>query len=83
MERKHIDQLQEEENQWFQHSRIARDEVHQLPERARRLINQVNQYTLTIGTTLETLHDEPLELKLQYLTEIEASMASIVFVLAD
>ena len=34
MQMKHIDQLQEEENQWFQHSRPARDEAHRLTERA-------------------------------------------------
>lgn len=34
METKRIDQLQEEESQWFQHSRTARDEVHRLAERA-------------------------------------------------
>ena len=39
METKHIDQLQEEENQWFQHSRTTQDEVHRLAERARQLIN--------------------------------------------
>ena len=32
---------------------------------------------------LDTLHDEPLELKLQYLTEIKASTTSIVIVFAD
>ena len=83
METKHIDQLQEEENQWFQHSRIVRDEVHRLAERARRLINQADQYTTTIGTMLDTLHDEPLELKLQYLTEIKASTTSIIIILAN
>ena len=38
---------------------------------------------MIIGTTLETLHDEPLELKLKYMTEIKASIASITIVLAD
>ena len=37
---------------------------------------------MTIGTTLNTVHDEPLELKLKYLTEIKASATSIVIVLA-
>ena len=83
METKCIDQLQEEENQWFQHSRTARDEVFHLAERARRLINQDDQYTTTIGTALDTLHDEPLELKLQYLIEIKASTTSIIIVVAD
>ena len=80
---KRIDQLQEEENQWFQHSRPARDEVHRLTERACRLITQVDQYTATIGTSLNTVQDEPLELKLQYLTKIKAVAASIVIVLVD
>ena len=35
MERTHINQLQEEENQWFHHSHTARDEVHRLTERSR------------------------------------------------
>ena len=83
MERKRIDQLQEEKNQWFQHSRTTRDEVHRLTEWARQLLSQANEYTSTIGTSLESLHDEPLELKLHYLTEIKASSASIVIVLAD
>ena len=64
MERTHIDQLQEEENQWFQHSCSTRDKVHHLVERAYRLLSQDDEYTSTIDTTLETLHDEPLELKL-------------------
>ena len=38
---------------------------------------------MTIDTTLNTVHDEPLELKLQYLTKIKASAASIVIVLVD
>ena len=38
---------------------------------------------MTIDTALDTVHDEPLELKSQYLTEIKASVASIVIVLAD
>ena len=83
MERNHINQLQEEENQWFQHSRIARDEVHRLTKRARQLLSQADKYTSTIGTTLETLHDESLELKLLYLTEIKASTTYITIVLAD
>lgn len=32
---------------------------------------------------LDTLHDESLELKLQYLIEIKASATSIVIILAD
>ena len=83
MQSKHIDQLQEEENQWFQHSRPARDEVHRLTERAHRLITQADQYTTTIDTSLNTVQDEPLELKLQYLTEIKVVAASIVIILAD
>ena len=83
MERKHIDQLQEEENQWFQHFRTTRDEVHRLTERVRPLLSQADEYTSTIGIALETLHDESLELKLQYLTEIKASSASITIVLVD
>ena len=79
----HIDQLQEEENQWFQHSRTVRDEVHRLVERACRLLSQADEYNTMIGTTLETLHDEPLELKLKYLTEIKALTASITILLAD
>lgn len=80
---KHIDQLQEEENQWFQHSRLARDEVHWLTERARRLIAQANQYKETIDTSLNIVQDEPLKYKLQYLTEIKVATTSIVIVLAD
>ena len=38
---------------------------------------------MTINMTLDILHDEPLELKLQYLIEIKASVASIVVVLAN
>ena len=38
---------------------------------------------MTIGIALDALHDEPLKLKLQYLTKIKASAASIVIVLAD
>ena len=72
MEKTRIDQLQEEENQWFQHSHAARDEVHHLEERSLRLISQADDYNTTIGTNLETLHNEPLELKLQYLSEIKA-----------
>ena len=83
MERKHIDQLQEKENQWFQHSRIARDEAHRLIERACWLLSQVDEYTTTIGSSLEMLYDEPLELKLQYLTEIKASPYSISILLDD
>lgn len=63
MQSKRIDQLQEEENQWFQHSWPAKDEVHRLAERARRLLTQADQYTMTIGTSLNTVQDEPLELK--------------------
>ena len=63
MQSKCINQLQEEENQWFQHSWPARDEVHWLTERARRLITQADQYTTTIDTSLNTVQDEPLELK--------------------
>lgn len=58
IKRIHIDQLQEEENQWFQHSRSTRDEVHRLAERARRLLSQVNEYTSIINTSLESMHDE-------------------------
>ena len=43
----------------------------------------MDQYIATIGTALNIVHDEPLELKLQYLTEIKASTTSIVIVLAD
>ena len=68
MERTHIDQLQEEENQWFQHSCIARDDVHHLEYRSRQLLSHAEKYSSTISTTLETMHDEPLELNLQYLT---------------
>ena len=80
---KRIDQLQEEENQWFQHSRPSRDEAHWLIERARRLITQADQYTTTIDTSLNTVKDDPLELKLQYLTEIKAVVASFVIIMAD
>ena len=83
MQSKRINQLQEEENQWFQHSRQARDAVHRLKERARWLITQAKQYTTTIGTSLNTVQDEPLELKFQYLTEIKATTTSIVIVLVD
>ena len=83
MQSKRIDQLQEEENQWFQHSRPVRDEVHRLAERARWLLTQADQYTTTIDTVLNIVHDEPLELKLWYLIEIKATAASIVIVLAD
>ena len=83
MQSKCIDQLQEVENQWFQHSRPARDEAHRLTERARRLITQADQYTATIGTSLNTVQDEPLELKLQYLTEIKVAATSIVIVLVE
>ena len=38
---------------------------------------------MTIDMTLDIVHDEPLELKLQYLTEIKAFVASIVIVLDD
>lgn len=38
---------------------------------------------MTINTSLNTVQDEPLELKLQYLTEINVVAASIVIVLAD
>ena len=82
MQSKRIDQLQEEENQWFQLSRPARDEVHRLTERARQLITQADQYTTTIDTSLNTVQDEPLELKLQYI-EIKAVATSIVIILAD
>lgn len=57
--------------------------MHRLIERAFRLLTQANQYTTTIDTSLNTVQDEPLELKLQYLTEIKAAAASIVIVLAD
>ena len=83
MGKTHIDHLQEEKNQWFHHSHTARDEVHQLVERACRLISQANEYNTKIGTNLEMLHDEPLELKLQYLTDIEALTGSITILLAD
>ena len=83
MQSKCIDQLQEEENQWFQHSQPAKDEVDRLAERACRLLTQAYQYTTTIGTSLNTVQDEPLELKLQYLTEIKVVAASIVIVFAD
>ena len=33
--------------------------------------------------TLDTVHDEPLELKLQYLKKIKAVAASIIIVLAN
>ena len=42
-----------------------------------------DEYTNAIGTTLDTLHDKPLELKLQYLIEIKASSSSITIILAD
>ena len=83
MKRMHIDQLQEEENQWLQNSRTSRVEVHRLVERSCRLLSQVNEYNSMIGTTLATLHDEPLELKLQYLIEIKALSASITILLAN
>ena len=57
--------------------------MHRLVERAHRLLTQANQYTTTIDTALDIVHDEPLELKLQYLTEIKAFATSIVIVLAD
>jgi hypothetical protein len=82
MERTHIDHLQEEDNQWFHHSRTIRDEVQPVVERAHRLLSQADEYNNTIDTTLETLHDEPLELKLQYLIEIKASSASITILMA-
>ena len=44
---------------------------------------QADQYITTIGTSLNTVQDEPLELKLQYLTEIKAAAASIVIILAN
>ena len=43
----------------------------------------MDQYTTTIDTALNTIHDEPLELKLQYLIEIQVVATSIVIVLAD
>ena len=82
MQSKWIDQLQEEENQWFQHSQLARDEVHQLTERSHRLLTQADQYTSTIDTSLHTVQDEPIELKLQYLTKIKVVAASIIIILA-
>ena len=57
--------------------------MHHLAERVRRLLSQADEYTSTIGTTFETLHDEPLELKLQHLTKIKASSTSITIILAD
>ena len=57
--------------------------MHQLTERSRRLLTQADQYTTTIDTSLNTMQDEPLELKIQYLTEIKAAATSIVIVLVD
>ena len=57
--------------------------MHRLVETARRLLTQADQYTATIGISLDTVQDEPLELKLQYLAEIKATVASIVIVLVD
>ena len=77
MEITHLDQVQEEENQWFQHSCTSRDVLHQLEKRACQLLSQADEYNTMIGTNLETLHDEPLELKLQYLREIKSLTSSI------
>ena len=46
-------------------------------------MSQADEYSTTIGTNLETLHDKPLELKLQYLTNIKALIASITILLAN
>jgi hypothetical protein len=40
MEHKRIEDLQEQENKWFQESRSTKDEVHKIAERAYRLIHQ-------------------------------------------
>ena len=47
------------------------------------MLTQVEQYAATIDTSLNTVQDEPLELKLQYLIEIKAVVASIVIILVD
>ena len=47
------------------------------------MLTRADQYTMTISMALDIVHDEPLELKLQYLIEIKASATSIVIVLAD
>lgn len=60
-----------------------RDEVHQLVEISCRLLSQVDEYNNTIGTTLEMLHDEPLELNMQYVTNIKALPTSITILLAN
>ena len=57
--------------------------MHRITERARRFLTQADQYIATIGTFLNIVQEEPLELKLQYLTEIKAATTSIVIVLAD
>lgn len=77
MEKTCIYHLQEEENQWFQHSYTARNKFHQLAIRAHRLINQADDYSTTIDTNLETLHNETLEIQLQYLSKIKALTAFI------
>ena len=56
--------------------------MYQLAERARRLLTQVDHYIATTGTSLNTVQDEPLDLKLQYLIEIKVVAATIVIVLA-
>ena len=40
MENKRIEDLQEQENQWFHHSRTTIDEVHWIVERTYRLLHQ-------------------------------------------
>ena len=46
-------------------------------------MSQAYNYNTAIGTNLETPHDHPLELNLQYLSEIKALISSITMLLAN
>lgn len=57
--------------------------MHHLVERANRLLSKANEYNNAIGIILDTLHDEPFQLKLQYLIEIKASSTFITIILDE